>query len=228
MELFKLLSLKNGVKADKAAKFAESSFRLVLVILSVAGLIWPDFIETYQASLTYHALMTLAITYIPDLLRATTKIYIIPEFRFIYLVYVFVSQFLGEIADLYVTISWWDKMAHLISAFFITIIGYVVVYLMTDDKVTGRRVSLTFATIFAFSFSAMKGVLWEVFEYLMDVAFRLNMQKSGLVDTMEDFIVCVAGSLLACIIYIYETKKKRPAFVSRCINRFVETNKKTK
>jgi hypothetical protein len=41
------------------------------------------------------------------------------------------------------------------------------------------------------------GLLWEVFEFAMDSLFSLNMQKSGLVDTMGDLMVNMVGGALA-------------------------------
>ena len=37
------------------------------------------------------------------------------------------------------------------------------------------------------------GAVWEVFEFVMDQLFGLNMQKSGLVDTVWDLIVNLVG-----------------------------------
>jgi hypothetical protein len=49
----------------------------------------------------------------------------------------------------------------------------------------------------SFSVAMTVGVVWEIFEYAMDQTFGLNMQKSGLHDTMGDFIVNTAGAALA-------------------------------
>jgi hypothetical protein len=227
MDRPKPIALNEESKNDKAAHYGEIFFRLIILVLAVIGIFRKDWIVVYHGSLLYHALMTMAISYIPDMVRKATKIYITAEFRLIFLLFVFSSQLLGEIADFYVMVPLWDKMAHLISAFFLTIIGYVTVYIMTDDVRTGKRVSLRFATIFAFSFSMLFGTFWEIFEYLMDISFGLKMQKSGLVDTMEDLIVCLAGSLIPCMIYVYDVKNKKNSFIVRMITRFVEKNKKS-
>ena len=51
--------------------------------------------------------------------------------------------------------------------------------------------------LFSFSFAIAIGVVWEIFEFFMDISFGLNMQKSGLIDTMGDLIVDSLGALLA-------------------------------
>lgn len=43
------------------------------------------------------------------------------------------------------------------------------------------------------------GVLWELFEFAMDTLFGFNMMKSGLPDTMGDFIVNTLGAALAAL-----------------------------
>ena len=45
----------------------------------------------------------------------------------------------------------------------------------------------------------MIGVIWEIFEFSLDYVIGLNMQKSGLVDTMGDLIVNSIGSLFVAI-----------------------------
>ena len=66
--------------------------------------------------------------------------------------------------------------------------------------------------LFAFCFSVTIGSLWEIYEFIGDGLFGLNMQKfmtaqgellvghNALRDTMKDIIVDVLGALLASVI----------------------------
>lgn len=46
--------------------------------------------------------------------------------------------------------------------------------------------------------------MWEIFEFAMDSFFGLNLQKSGLVDTMWDLIVDTLGAgLIAWLGYLW-------------------------
>ena len=38
--------------------------------------------------------------------------------------------------------------------------------------------------------------MWEIFEFGMDSLFGLNMQKSGMIDTMTDLIVDAVGAFV--------------------------------
>jgi hypothetical protein len=68
------------------------------------------------------------------------------------------------------------------------------------------------------------GAVWEIFEYGMDQIFGLNMQKSGLQDTMWDLIVDALGALLTSVIgYIYLKGGKTRIFY-RLVDRFICEN----
>ena len=118
-------------------------------------------------------------------------------------------------------------MAHIFSAFIITVIGYIILYfyLPPEEHARSDKTYLIFATIFALSFSIMLGVMWEIFEYVMDISFGHNMQKSGLVDTMEDLIACFFGSLIPCVMFLLDTKRKRKSFVTTAINKYLEISR---
>ncbi len=83
------ITLKEELKIDKAVHFSELLFRIMVFILAVIGIFKRDWIEVYHGSLLYHALMTMAISYIPDIVKKSTKIYITAEFRLIFLIFVF-------------------------------------------------------------------------------------------------------------------------------------------
>jgi hypothetical protein len=225
---YKAEVLQSDSRSTRAAQFAEILFRLILIIFAVLDLILDDFLQVHQASVFYHAMVTLAISFIPDILKKTTRLKIIPEFRYLFLAFVFISQFMGEIFDFFIKYSWWDKMAHVISAFIITIIGYIILYfyLPPEEYARNNKTYLVFATIFAFSFSMMLGAMWEIFEYFMDVTFGHNMQKSGLTDTMGDFLACLAGSLMPCILFLTDIKRKKKSFVTALINKYLEISKR--
>jgi hypothetical protein len=68
------------------------------------------------------------------------------------------------------------------------------------------------------------GVLWEVFEFGMDELFGLNMQKSGLADTMYDLIVDIFGAFLGAAGGFFYLKGRWFGGLAKLIHQFVETN----
>ena len=77
---------------------------------------------------------------------------------------------------------------------------------MHRDKRISLQLSPLFLSLFTFTLSLSMGVLWEIFEYSMDVMFGLHMQKSGLADMMWDLIVNTMAAL-AVSLYAYNYMK---------------------
>ena len=78
--------------------------------------------------------------------------------------------------------------------------------------------------IFSFAFAVAVGALWEIFEFSMDSILGLNMQKSGLVDTMWDLIVDTIGAVISSIYGCFYEKKKDSVFFNRLVNSFIKSN----
>ncbi|MBU4536467.1 hypothetical protein KJ603_00305 [Patescibacteria group bacterium] len=83
-----------------------------------------------------------------------------------------------------------------------------------------------FVSIFAFSFAIALGVIWEIFEFSVDNVFGVNMQKSGLVDTMKDLTLDVIGAFFISFLGYFYLKYKKNNFVSKLINKFLKQNHK--
>jgi hypothetical protein len=82
-----------------------------------------------------------------------------------------------------------------------------------------------FIALFAFMFAQGIGSLWEIFEFAMDSFFGLNMQKSGIVDTMWDLIVNGVSALTVSLLgYGYLQAAGDDSFLERVIRRFIAAN----
>ncbi|MBT8418894.1 MAG: hypothetical protein KJO42_15770 [Silicimonas sp.] len=137
-------------------------------------------------------------------------------------VFVFGTLFLGEVFDFYNRFWWWDVALHGMSAVGFGVIGFLFIfYLFAGDKYAAPPWAL--ATI-AFCFAVTIGALWEIFEFFMDQTMGLNMQKSGLVDTMWDLIVDCVGAFIGAISGFFWIKGRQmgPAAM---IDQFVKLNR---
>lgn len=106
--------------------------------------------------------------------------------------FVFGTLFLGEVFDFYERFWWWDILLHGLSAVAFGLIGFLFVfYLFQGDTYAAPPWALG---LIAFCFAMAIGAIWEIFEFSMDQLFGMNMQKSGLVDTMGDLIVDAVGA----------------------------------
>lgn len=168
------------------------------------------------------ALMTLIISIIPVVAARYAGLIVPRAFIAAIVLFVFATLFLGEVLDFYNRLWWWDIALHGGSAVGFGLIGFVAVFMMFQgDRFAAPHVALCF---FSMCFAVFIGTLWEIFEFLMDVTFGFNMQKSGLRDTMGDLIVDVIGAFTgAAMGYLYLIGRDR-AFLAPLIAEFVERN----
>lgn len=137
--------------------------------------------------------------------------------------FVFATLFLGEVFDFYNRFWWWDLVLHGAAAVGLGIIGFLFMfYLFQGDKFAAPPWALAFM---GFCFALAVGALWEVFEFGMDQLFGLNMQKSGLVDTMTDLIVDVVGALIGALSGFFWLKGRQIGPMSM-IEEFVQSNRR--
>ena len=96
------------------------------------------------------------------------------------IVFVFASLFLGEVREYYIRFWWWDLALHAGSGFLLGIIGFLLVYVLNETEEIGVHMKPGFVAFFAFLFAVGIGVLWEIFEFCMDIFFNMNMQKESI------------------------------------------------
>jgi hypothetical protein len=161
---------------------------LILLILSVWALV------TGRWSLAFVSVVTLALSLAPLWLARWTQVIVPPSFVAAIVLFVSGTLFLGETFDFYNRFWWWDIAMHGGSAVGFGLIGFVLIFMMFQgDRFAAPHLVIAF---FAFCFAMAIGALWEVFEFGMDQLFGMNMQKSGLLDTMGDLIVDTLGALI--------------------------------
>ncbi|MCE8009296.1 hypothetical protein [Aestuariivita sp.] len=172
--------------------------------------------------IAFVALITLVVSIMPVLVAGYAGLVVPRTFITAIVLFVFATLFLGEVLDFYNRFWWWDIALHGGSAVGFGLIGFVAVFMMFQgDRFAAPHIALCF---FSMCFAIFIGTVWEVFEFAMDQGFGLNMQKSGLNDTMGDLIVNLVGALLAAAVgYLYLIGRER-AFLASLIAEFVERN----
>ena len=177
-----------------------------------------------RLSMTFVALATLALSVAPVVLANRLDITLPIPFVASVTLFVVASIFLGEAFDFYERVWWWDLALHGSSAIGFGLVGFIFVLMMFEgDRFAAPPWAMC---LMAFGLAVTVGASWEIFEFLMDQWFGLNMQKSGLTDTMEDLIVDVIGAGFASWLgYVYLRAKDR-SFWTWPIDRFVALNKR--
>ncbi len=126
-------------------------------------------------------ILTLILFLVPSFLEKKLQITFPSTLEKITLIFVFAAQILGEIQSYYTKIPWWDTMLHTLNGFLCAAIGFALVDILNRNSKVRLKLSPFFLAIVAFCFSMTVGVLWEFFEFGMDVFFQLDMQKDTIV-----------------------------------------------
>ena len=196
----------------------------ILVIwaaLLIAGLIA---LGSTRWSLAFVSFATLGLSLLPPLLAARWSLTLPLPFLVATTLFFFATIFLGEAFDFYERLWWWDLALHGSSAVGFGLTGFLLVFMLFE----GDRFAAPPSAIAAITFCVAMtiGATWEIFEYTMDASFGLNMQKSGLDDTMGDLIVNGIGSLTASLTgYIYLTRDSE-GWIGRRLSQFIKINRK--
>lgn len=139
-------------------------------------------------------------------------------------VFVFGTIFLGEAFDFYTRYWWWDVILHAGSAVGFGLAGFLFVFMLFEGD---RYAAPAWAVAFiSFCFALSIGTLWEIFEFAMDQIFGLNMQKSGLIDTMWDLIVDTLGASIGAIAGLSYLKGQELGGLTAAIREFVAANRR--
>lgn len=192
-----------------------------IILLSVpVALLKQEWATAFYISLIFLS------TFIPTVLKRQYRLYMPVTFDLYASFFIFVSLFLGEIHDYYFKIWWWDLYTHLQGGILLGLGGFILVYVLNEQRNISVHMKPGFISFFALTFAIAFGVAWEIFEFFMDNTFGLNMQKSGLVDTMWDLIFGAGGALITATLgYFWLKKWIHFTLFDRSVSNFVRKNK---
>ena len=201
--------------------FYEQTWLARLIWLSLLGVaLWA--LWEWQLELAFVALGTLAVSVVPVVAAKWADIQVPPSFIAAVVFFVAATLFLGEVFDFYERFWWWDMAMHGSSAVGFGLVGFVLVFIMFQgDRFAAPPIAMAF---FAFCFAMTIGALWEIFEYGMDQTFGMNMQKSGLDDTMGDLMVNTLGAAIGAASGLAYLKGQARGGVQQMIDEFVQRN----
>ncbi|MBX9906505.1 hypothetical protein K2X96_01235 [Patescibacteria group bacterium] len=133
------------------------------------------------------------VVIIPYVLEKRFNIFTPYLLRIGIVVFMFGTLILGEIADFYNTFQWWDLMLHGAASVGLTVIGFMLLVIFFRER--DLSISPAFTSFLALSFTLSLAVLWEIYEFFIDMFFHptATMQPSN-GDTMWDLIISVVGA----------------------------------
>lgn len=177
-----------------------------------------------QWSTAFISMVTLTLTFLPMAFENRFNIKLPTEFGAAIAVFIFATLFLGEVGDFYNRYWWWDVVLHTGSAIGFGLMGFILIFMMFEgNRYAAPPIAIA---LFSFTFGLSIGALWEIFEFIMDQTFGLNMQKSGLIDTMYDLIVDTLGAALGAAAGYAYLVRRRFGWLSYLIDKFVKANRR--
>lgn len=134
-------------------------------------------------------ILTLVLMIMPSVVQATFKVEFPSLLEIIILIFIFSAEILGEISSFYLKYPYWDTVLHTLNGFLCAAIGFSLVDIMNRQSRFKFDLSPLFVSITAFCFSMTIGVLWEFFEFGMDMFFHLDMQKDTVIHTINSSLL---------------------------------------
>lgn len=153
--------------------------RLIVVMMLAVNLAERDYESAFICGLS------LILFLLPAFLERRLRIEIPSVMEVVILLFIFGAEILGELQNYYGQYPYWDTMLHTVNGFVCAAFGFSLIDILTRNRQEKFRLSPLYVSLVAFCFSMTVGVLWEFFEYGMDVVFLTDMQKDTVVNTLS-------------------------------------------
>lgn len=221
-------------------KIVFSLLQLSILIILVASIVnmflKPDDIEhsIFHVGLCTIGLVTINI---PAFIQRKFKIYIPSVLQLVAVLLIYAHFILGEIFRAYDHLAWFDKTLHVLNGLAFALLGFSMVNILNNSYDHHKRLSPFFVSLFSFCFSLAASYVWELLEFSIDSIFGINMQRwqdglvgtgsgvnattqgTGLIDTMIDMLVMLAGGAFVSILGYISLKTKKDLFNKLLLHR---------
>lgn len=160
---------------------------VVLRVLVIAVAVLKFFNGDYEA--VFLCILTLLLLLAPAFVQVRFRIELPSALEVIVLVFVFAAEILGEISSFYEIFPFWDTVLHTMNGFLAAAIGFSLVDLLNRSDRVKFELSPLYLAIVSFCFSMTIGVVWEFFEFSMDMMFGFDMQKDAVVHSISSVML---------------------------------------
>jgi hypothetical protein len=216
----------------RSAKKSPKLFTLYVILrVFVIGVMVAQILNGNYNNV-FLCVLTLVLFMLPSVVERRAKIDVPDTLEAIILLFIFAAEILGEIGEYYINLPGWDTMLHTMNGFLSAAIGFALIDIINREDRFSITLTPFFVALVAFCFSMTIGVLWEFFEFAMDMFAGTDMQKDtiingyrdiGLIDTMKDLLVNFIGATIFSIFGYLYIKHRGAGRNGRFIRRFILT-----
>ncbi len=165
------------VYSDRGTLFVYLFLRFLIILCMIR-----EFFH-YNMQNVMLCILSLFLLVLPSFVEKKFKIDLPSTLEIIIFIFIFAAEILGEINNFYGSFPGWDTILHTINGFLCASIGFSLVYLLNENS-KYIKLSPIFVVLVSFCFSMTVGVVWEFFEYGMDVVFKTDMQKDRYISNL--------------------------------------------
>ena len=171
--------LKDNIKENKITFAVYVVLRAFVLTSLIISLMRGDLESAFVC------LLSLILFLVPSFLEKSLKIYLPSVLEIIVLLFIFAAEILGELNAYYVKIPFWDTMLHTINGFLCAAVGFALIDILNRNDKFKFQLSPLYVAIVAFCFSMTIGVLWEFFEFGVDLFLGFDMQKDTIIKEIR-------------------------------------------
>lgn len=199
------------------------AYTIVKIIVAPSGAVGTEAYEKVKSDyvlMLLQCILGLIVMAIPSIIERRWLIDIPNNMEVLYFIFLYCAIYLGEVRNFYYLIPFWDTILHAFSGAMLGAMGFALVSILNDYESMKVQLSPFFIALFAFCFALTVGAIWEIYEYLIDGIFGLNMQKfaledgtlligrEALSDTMKDIIVDATSALIISVVGYFSINKE--------------------
>ena len=163
------------LREHKSSFIVFVTLRALVVLMMILQVFNRNFENVFLCALT------LLLLFVPSFVQINLRIELPTALEIIILIFIFAAEILGEIQSYYIKFPFWDTVLHTLNGFLMAAIGFALVDILNRRSTKNFQLSPLYLAIVAFCFSMTIGVIWEFFEFGMDIFFHLDMQKDTVV-----------------------------------------------
>ncbi len=174
---------KGEIKEKKAAFTVFVLLRLFVIAVGVFSALNGSYENLF------YCVLTLFLFTMPSFVERKFNIDLPDTLEIIILLFIFAAEILGELGSYYTRVPYWDTMLHTVNGFLCAAIGFALCDILNRNDKMKFKLSPLFLAIIAFCFSMTIGVLWEFFEFFMDMFVGTDMQKDFVVKNITSTLL---------------------------------------